>query len=64
VRDPEAHQLAIDRVADCVRGLAWEVVETIPSPITGMEGNKEFLLYARRGRGAGVVNRDGGVSRA
>jgi len=48
VKDPEAHQLAIDRVADCVRGLGWEVVETIPSPITGMEGNREFLLYARR----------------
>jgi 23S rRNA (cytidine1920-2'-O)/16S rRNA (cytidine1409-2'-O)-methyltransferase len=48
VRDPEAHQLAINRVADCVRSLDWEVVETIPSPITGMEGNKEFLLYARR----------------
>jgi 23S rRNA (cytidine1920-2'-O)/16S rRNA (cytidine1409-2'-O)-methyltransferase len=48
VRDPEAHQLAIDRVADCVRTLGWEVVETIPSPITGAEGNREFLLYARR----------------
>jgi len=48
VRDPEAHQLAIDRVAECVRSLGWQVVETIPSPITGMEGNREFLLYARR----------------
>jgi 23S rRNA (cytidine1920-2'-O)/16S rRNA (cytidine1409-2'-O)-methyltransferase len=48
VRDPEAHQLAIDRVADCVRSLNWHVVETIPSPITGMEGNREFLLYARK----------------
>jgi 23S rRNA (cytidine1920-2'-O)/16S rRNA (cytidine1409-2'-O)-methyltransferase len=48
VRDPEAHQLAVDRVADCVRALGWHVVETIPSPITGAEGNKEFLLYARR----------------
>jgi len=48
VRDPEAHQLAIDKVADCVRSLGWEVVETIPSPITGAEGNREFLLYARR----------------
>ena len=48
VRDPEAHQLAVDKVADCVRGLGWEVVETIPSPITGTEGNKEFLLYAKR----------------
>jgi 23S rRNA (cytidine1920-2'-O)/16S rRNA (cytidine1409-2'-O)-methyltransferase len=48
VRDPEAHQLAVDRVADCVRSLGWQVVETIPSPITGAEGNREFLLYARR----------------
>ncbi len=48
VRDPQARQLAIDRVADCVRSLGWQVVETIPSPITGAEGNQEFLLYARR----------------
>ena len=48
VRDPEAHQLAIDKVADCVRSLGWLAVETIPSPITGMEGNREFLLYARK----------------
>lgn len=48
VRDPEAHRLAINRVADCVRSLGWVVVEAIPSPITGMEGNREFLLYARR----------------
>jgi 23S rRNA (cytidine1920-2'-O)/16S rRNA (cytidine1409-2'-O)-methyltransferase len=48
VRDPEAHKLAIDKVADCLRSLGWEVVEVIPSPITGMEGNREFLLYARR----------------
>lgn len=47
VRDAAAHQLAIDRVAECVRSLGWEVVETIPSPITGAEGNREFLLYAR-----------------
>jgi 23S rRNA (cytidine1920-2'-O)/16S rRNA (cytidine1409-2'-O)-methyltransferase len=50
VRDPAAHQLAIDRVAQCVRSLGWEAVETIPSPITGAEGNREFLLYAKRGR--------------
>jgi len=48
VRDPDAHQLAIDRVADCICSLGWQVVETIPSPITGAEGNREFLLYARR----------------
>ncbi len=49
VRDAAAHELAIERVAGCVRSLGWHVVETIPSPITGAEGNQEFLLYAKRG---------------
>lgn len=49
VRDPAAHQQAIERVAGCVESLGWQVVETIPSPITGAEGNVEFLLYARKG---------------
>jgi 23S rRNA (cytidine1920-2'-O)/16S rRNA (cytidine1409-2'-O)-methyltransferase len=48
VRDPAAHELAVGKVAECVGSLDWKVVETIPSPITGMEGNREFLLYARR----------------
>jgi 23S rRNA (cytidine1920-2'-O)/16S rRNA (cytidine1409-2'-O)-methyltransferase len=48
VRDPHAHELAIAKVADCVRSLNWRVVEVIPSPITGAEGNKEFLLCAKR----------------
>ncbi|HVN92609.1 MAG TPA: TlyA family RNA methyltransferase [Terracidiphilus sp.] len=48
VRDPQAHQLAIDKVADCLRSLGWTVIGSIPSPITGAEGNQEFLLYARR----------------
>jgi 23S rRNA (cytidine1920-2'-O)/16S rRNA (cytidine1409-2'-O)-methyltransferase len=48
VRDEEAHQLAILKVQDCVASLGWCVAGTIPSPITGAEGNKEFLLYAKR----------------
>jgi len=47
VRDPSAHRLAIDRVAHCFSSVAWRVAGTIPSPITGAEGNQEFLLYAR-----------------
>ena len=50
VRDPAAQQLAIDRVAECVRSLGWQAVETIPSPIAGAEGNREFLLYAEHSR--------------
>ncbi len=48
VRDPEAHQQAIERVAACVESLHWEAIQTIPSPITGTEGNCEFLLHALR----------------
>ena len=45
VRDPEAHQLAIDRVTASVTGLGGHSIEVIDSPITGAEGNKEFLLH-------------------
>lgn len=48
VRDPEAHKLAVDRVAECFVEQAWEVVGVIDSPITGAEGNREFLLYGKK----------------
>ena len=48
VRDPEVHKFAIEKVAQAVTELGWQVIETIPSPITGAEGNIEFLLYATR----------------
>ena len=48
VRDPEVHKLAVEKVANAVTELGWHVVEVTPSPITGAEGNVEFLLYARR----------------
>lgn len=46
VRDPEAHQLAIERVRACLTELGARDIEVIDSPITGMEGNREFLLHA------------------
>jgi 23S rRNA (cytidine1920-2'-O)/16S rRNA (cytidine1409-2'-O)-methyltransferase len=46
VRDPAAHQLAIDRVRACVAGLGGATIEVIDSPILGNEGNREFLLHA------------------
>jgi 23S rRNA (cytidine1920-2'-O)/16S rRNA (cytidine1409-2'-O)-methyltransferase len=48
VRDPEAHRMAIEKVATCVQGCGWQVVGAIPSPITGVEGNQEFLLHAEK----------------
>lgn len=47
VREPELHNLACRRVEDAVRALGFES-DIIPSPVTGAEGNQEFLLYARR----------------
>ena len=49
VRDPAAHQLAIDRVRAAVQELGASGSEIIDSPILGGKGNREFLLYARFG---------------
>ncbi|MGA8530132.1 MAG: TlyA family RNA methyltransferase [Acidobacteriaceae bacterium] len=46
VRDPAAHQLAIDRVHTCVSDIGGSAIDVIDSPITGAEGNREFLLHA------------------
>ncbi|HEX5236809.1 MAG TPA: TlyA family RNA methyltransferase [Silvibacterium sp.] len=46
VRDPTAHQIAVARVRACVAQLGCRQIEVIDSPITGAEGNKEFLLHA------------------
>jgi len=50
VRDEAARNTAVDRVTDFIRDLGLEVKGVIPSPITGQDGNVEFLIYAvRRG---------------
>ena len=47
VREPELHQAACRRVDDAARQLGFET-DIMDSPILGAEGNREFLLYARR----------------
>jgi 23S rRNA (cytidine1920-2'-O)/16S rRNA (cytidine1409-2'-O)-methyltransferase len=49
VRDEAARQLAVARVRECVEGLGGERVDVAESPITGMEGNVEYLLHVRFG---------------
>ena len=46
VRDPEVHQRVCDAAAEWVRGKVWRVLGVEKSPITGPEGNVEFLLGA------------------
>ncbi len=55
VRDPAAQQMAVDRVAATVRSLGGVVLAVVDSPILGMEGNREFLLYAQLGLGDGAA---------
>jgi 23S rRNA (cytidine1920-2'-O)/16S rRNA (cytidine1409-2'-O)-methyltransferase len=50
VRDEAARSAAVDRVTDLIRKSGFEVKGVMPSPITGQDGNVEFLIYAvRRG---------------
>jgi 23S rRNA (cytidine1920-2'-O)/16S rRNA (cytidine1409-2'-O)-methyltransferase len=47
VRDPALHQAACAKVRACAEELGFKT-QIMESPITGAEGNKEFLLYGSR----------------
>jgi 23S rRNA (cytidine1920-2'-O)/16S rRNA (cytidine1409-2'-O)-methyltransferase len=49
VRDPALHRRVCDEVRDWLEGSGWTVDGIVESPITGPEGNVEFLVAARRG---------------
>ncbi len=48
VRDPAVHERVCREVADWLEGIAWTVAGVTPSPITGPEGNVEFLIGASK----------------
>lgn len=49
VRDPEIHDRVCREVSDWLEGQGWAVVGLTRSPITGPQGNIEFLVHARLG---------------
>jgi 23S rRNA (cytidine1920-2'-O)/16S rRNA (cytidine1409-2'-O)-methyltransferase len=50
VRDPIIHRQVCERAAAWVATQpGWTVVGIIESPVLGPQGNREFLLYSRRG---------------
>ncbi len=52
VRDPALHAEVVARIENWLRSaMGWEVLGATESPITGPEGNKEFLVAARKGPG-------------
>lgn len=50
VRDEAARSAAVERIKEFVAGHGFEVKGVIPSPITGRDGNVEFLIHAVRKR--------------
>lgn len=48
VRDPTVHEAVCANVATWLTNLGWIVQGITPSPITGPEGNVEFLIAAKR----------------
>ena len=46
VRDAQAQQGAVSKIKEKVAQLGGRNLETMESPIQGMEGNREFLLHA------------------
>ena len=48
VRDPALHARVCDDVRGWLEAGGWRVEGVVPSPITGPEGNVEFLIAARR----------------
>jgi 23S rRNA (cytidine1920-2'-O)/16S rRNA (cytidine1409-2'-O)-methyltransferase len=48
VRDPAVHQRVSNEAAEWVRSRGWSVLGVEQSPITGPEGNIEFLLGATK----------------
>ena len=49
VRDPALHQHVVADITDWLETeMSWVVLETMPSPITGHDGNAEFLLLAQK----------------
>jgi 23S rRNA (cytidine1920-2'-O)/16S rRNA (cytidine1409-2'-O)-methyltransferase len=49
VRDPAVHERVCDEVQAWIAAQGWTVAGLTHSPITGPQGNVEFLLHARLG---------------
>jgi 23S rRNA (cytidine1920-2'-O)/16S rRNA (cytidine1409-2'-O)-methyltransferase len=52
VRDAQVHAEVLRRLAIGLRELGLPVIDAIPSPLLGADGNREFLLQVRRGGSA------------
>lgn len=47
VKDPAIHKEVCERIHTWLTGLGWQILGRTDSPITGSDGNREFLIAAR-----------------
>jgi 23S rRNA (cytidine1920-2'-O)/16S rRNA (cytidine1409-2'-O)-methyltransferase len=55
VRDPAIHREVLERTVMTAQGLGLGTRAVIPSPITGPEGNREFLVHLAPGPGCAEI---------
>jgi 23S rRNA (cytidine1920-2'-O)/16S rRNA (cytidine1409-2'-O)-methyltransferase len=48
VRDEAVHEAVCDDISNFIGTLGWRVIGIVPSPITGGDGNAEFLIGAEK----------------
>jgi 23S rRNA (cytidine1920-2'-O)/16S rRNA (cytidine1409-2'-O)-methyltransferase len=48
VRDPALHERVCAEIREWLEGLGWDIEGIVTSPITGPQGNVEFLISATR----------------
>jgi 23S rRNA (cytidine1920-2'-O)/16S rRNA (cytidine1409-2'-O)-methyltransferase len=62
VRDPAVHQRVLAEVSAEAAALGLQTMNMTPSPIEGMEGNREFLIHLRVAANDAAAARDRAVS--
>ncbi|MCH5323661.1 MAG: TlyA family RNA methyltransferase [Eubacterium sp.] len=51
VRDEKVHRRVCEEISAFAAEIGFNVIGVIPSPIEGGDGNREFLMYAVKGKG-------------
>jgi 23S rRNA (cytidine1920-2'-O)/16S rRNA (cytidine1409-2'-O)-methyltransferase len=49
VRDDKQHQAVLEHIFCGAKQFGLTIAGSIPSPITGKKGNREFLIYLKKG---------------
>jgi 23S rRNA (cytidine1920-2'-O)/16S rRNA (cytidine1409-2'-O)-methyltransferase len=50
VTNPATHEAVLERIVRAAESVGFECRGTVPSPITGSSGNREFLLHLQPAR--------------